>query len=95
MLLTSNPRDLVGRPCLVALVRRVAGVLMAVWFVLNLPGWSQGAETVWPRIARVALGLGGHWKVGYPTLTRVTLENAAEEFQGWVEFETVDADGVS
>jgi hypothetical protein len=41
------------------------------------------------------LGLGGHWKVGYPTLTRVTLENAAEEFQGWVEFETVDADGVS
>jgi hypothetical protein len=39
--------------------------------------------------------LDGHWKVGYPTLTRVTLENIAEEFRGSIEFETVDADGVS
>lgn len=43
---------------------------------------------------RADMGLGGYWKVGFPTRTSVTITSGVTEINGLLEIQTFDGDGV-
>ena len=43
---------------------------------------------------RADMGLGGYWKVGFPTRTSITITSGATEIDGLLEIQTFDGDGV-
>ncbi len=44
---------------------------------------------------RAEMGLGGYWKVGFPTRTAIDISSGANEVDGFVEIKTYDGDGVA
>ncbi len=43
---------------------------------------------------RAEMGLGGFWKVGYPTRTAIDITSGSKEVDGRLEIQTLDGDGV-
>ena len=43
---------------------------------------------------RADMGLGGYWKVGFPTRTSITITSGVKEIDGLLEIQTFDGDGV-
>ncbi len=44
---------------------------------------------------RAEMGLGGYWKVGFPTRTAIDITSGANDVDGFVEIKTFDGDGVA
>jgi hypothetical protein len=62
--------------------------------VARFPTFAFG-EGSRPSIDSIEIGIGKHWKVGYPTPTNITVSNLPTNEQTSFELTTVDSDGVA
>jgi hypothetical protein len=69
-------------------------LLLTLAFLIFLGLTEHGAAQQSDPSISVAMGLGGYWKVGYPTQTKIDIQAGSQALTGRVEVQTCDGDGV-